>query len=170
MDHETRAPLRVAVFSDTHLPNSSEARDFLLCLLDRVLPPVDLIIHAGDLVAPELLDVFDSYPVHAVRGNMDPVSPAVPLKKIITLGGFTFGLVHGWGHPRGLEERALAEFSSVSLDCLIYGHSHVPVCHHRDGILFFNPGSATDKRHAASHTVGLLEIDNEIRGQIIALD
>jgi len=164
------SPLRIGVLSDTHLPNTSDAQIFLLDLVDSALAPLDMLFHAGDLVAPDLLTVFASYPVHVVRGNMDPVTPDVPLKKIIKVGGFTIGMMHGWGPPWGLEERVLAEFSSVSLDCLVFGHSHRPVCHRRDGILFFNPGSATDRRGMAAHTVGVLEISDNIRGMIIPLD
>ncbi len=164
------SPLRVGVISDTHLDDSDDARMFLLGLIDNVFASVDMILHAGDLVAPDLLDVFDEYPIHAVRGNMDPIIPNVPLKKIINIGGFTIGMIHGWGPPDKIEERIYAEFSSTPLDCLVYGHSHRPACHRRDGVLFFNPGSATDRRRMAYHSVGLLEIGNDIRGTIIRID
>lgn len=162
--------LRIAVLSDTHLPDSNDAHDFLINLIENVLDPVDMILHAGDLVAPELLDSFDGYPFHAVRGNMDPAIAGVPIKKVIKVGDFTIGMIHGWGAPDGIEERAYDEFHSVSLDCLVYGHTHCPVSHWRDGVLFFNPGSATDKRGMPYHSVGLLEIGTEIQGTIIRLD
>jgi len=163
-------PLRIGVLSDTHLPDSEDAQEFLLDLIETVFAPVDMILHAGDLVAPDLLSAFDAYPFHAVRGNMDPAIAGVPLKKVINVGGFTIGMIHGWGPPDGLEERAYAEFSSVSLDCLVYGHSHRPACYRHDGVLFFNPGSATDRRGMDYHSVGLLEIGDEIQGTIIRLD
>lgn len=164
------SPLRIGVLSDTHLADSDEARMFLLDLIESVLAPVDMVLHVGDLVAPDLLDAFDNYQVHAVRGNMDPVTPGVPLKKVINVGGFTIGIIHGWGPPEGIEERIHAEFSSISLDCLVYGHSHRPACRRRNGVLYFNPGSATDRRFMPYHSVGLLEIDDDIRGTIIRID
>lgn len=164
------SPLRIGVLSDTHLADTTDAQEFLLELIETVLAPVDIILHAGDLVAPELLKVFDDYPVHVVRGNIDPATPGVPFKKIIDVGGFTIGMIHGWGSPEGIEDRIYAEFSSVSLDCLVYGHSHLPACHRRDGVLFFNPGSATDRRGMPYHSVGLLEIGNDIQGTIVRLD
>jgi putative phosphoesterase len=167
-DHDR--PIRIGVLSDTHLPNTGDAQTLLLDLVESALAPLDMLLHAGDLINPELLTVFASYPVHVVRGNMDPATPDVPLKKIVNIGGFKIGLIHGWGPPRGLEERVLAEFSSVTLDCLVFGHSHRPVCLRRDGLLLFNPGSATDRRSMASHTIGLLEVSDDIRGTIIALD
>jgi len=162
--------LRIAVLSDTHLIDTAEARTFLLDLVGGLLDPVDMVIHAGDMVALELLDVFEGYPLHIVRGNMDPSSPEIPVKKVIEIKGFKIGLIHGWGPVEGIEDRVYREFSQFSLDCLVYGHSHVPVCHERRGILFFNPGSATDRRNMSCHTVGLLEIDTSIKGTIIRLD
>jgi putative phosphoesterase len=170
MSDSPDSPLRIGVLSDTHLPDSVHAQDFLLELIENVLAPVDMLLHAGDLVDPGLLSAFENYPHHVVRGNMDPSTQGVPLKKIIDIGGFTIGMMHGWGSPDGLEERIQAEFDSVSLDCLVYGHSHLPACHYRDGVLFFNPGSATDRRKMPYHSVGLLEIGNTIEGTIIRLD
>jgi putative phosphoesterase len=163
-------PLRIAVFSDTHLADTAEARAFLHGLVNNVIDPVDMILHAGDVVAPDLLDVFEEYTVHSVRGNMDPIAPGIPVKKVIDVQGFKIGLIHGWGPAEGIEERIYSEFSQCSLDCLVYGHSHVPVCHERHGVLFFNPGSATDRRNMSCHTIGLLEIDKKIRGTIFRLD
>jgi len=163
-------PIRIGVISDTHLPDSADAQAFLVDLIENILEPVDMILHAGDLVAPDLLAAFAGYPFHAVRGNMDPAAPGVPMKKVINVGGFTIGLIHGWGPPEGIEERILTEFSATSLDCLVYGHSHRPACHRREGILFFNPGSATDRRLTEFHSVGLLEIGDDIRGTIIRID
>ena len=162
--------VRIGVLSDTHLTNCVEAHLFLEELVNRYLGSVDLLLHAGDLVAPELFSALITYPLHAVRGNMDPETPSVPFKKIFHVNGFTFGLIHGWGPPEGIEQRLLGEFSNVKLDCLVYGHSHVAVCHRRNGILFFNPGSSTDRRRMPYHSVGLLEVGTQIRGKIIQID
>lgn len=143
---------------------------FLLDLVEQYLAPVDMILHAGDLVAPALLHVFGECPVHGVRGNMDPVSPGVPVKKVLRVGGFNIGLIHGWGPPEGIEARVLAEFPDTPLDCLVYGHTHRPVCVRRNGILFLNPGSATDRRGADFHSVGLLNVGATLDGSILRLD
>lgn len=169
--HSVNNPsIRIGVLSDTHLPGSPEAHDFLRSLIKDVLAPVDLILHAGDLVSPDLLNAFYNYPFHAVRGNMDPASKDVPFKKVIHVREFAIGLIHGWGPVAGLEARVEEEFAGTPIDCLVYGHSHRPVCHRHNGILFFNPGSATDRRSMDYHSVGLLEVADEIRGTIIRLD
>ncbi len=170
MNDSSMPPLRVAVLSDTHLPDSYDAQAFLLNLIENVLAPVDIVFHAGDLVDPGLLSVFDGYSCHVVRGNMDPETAGVPLKKTIVVGGFTIGLIHGWGPAEGIEDRVYGEFGPDALDCLVYGHTHQAACHRRDGVLFFNPGSSTDRRSMPYHSIGLLEIGKDIQGTIIRLD
>ena len=91
----------------------------------------------------------------------------VPAELIINLGGFAIGVMHGEGSPAGLEDRVLASFKSKSLDAIIYGHSHQAKNEMRDGILLFNPGSPTDSRFAAFHSMGILTIEDTITGEIL---
>ena len=55
------------------------------------------------------------------------------------------------------------------MDVIVFGHSHSPVNELRDGILFFNPGSPTDKIFAKYNSYGILTINKEIKGEIIRL-
>ncbi len=107
----------------------------------------------------------------AVAGNMD--SPAVreafPGKRVFPAGRFRIGLVHGWGPPDGIEERLALAFRDDPVDCLVYGHTHRPANHLRNGVLFFNPGSAGGG-FTARRTVGILEITDRIAGSIIELE
>jgi putative phosphoesterase len=162
--------LKIGVISDTHIHDlrpGAKLADMLLC---NWFADVDMILHAGDVVTPAFLDLFGGLPVYAVRGNMDTPTAGVPNRRIITVEGFRIGLIHGWGPPATLEQRLLQEFHGLSLDCLVYGHSHVPVCRRTQGLLLFNPGSAADRRAEPVHTVGILEIDKTIEGRIIAID
>ncbi|MBP1709759.1 MAG: putative cytosolic protein, partial [Deltaproteobacteria bacterium] len=90
-----------------------------------------------------------------------------PMKKIIKVGAFEIGLIHGWGSPVGLENRIRNEFTEI--DCLVYGHTHYPVNQVSKGVLFFNPGSATEKRFTKMNTVGILDISDRITGKIIEI-
>jgi hypothetical protein len=162
--------MKIGVLSDTHLGDLAQALPFLQQLAERHFADAGMILHAGDLVHPDILLAFPGRIVHAVRGNMDVGAGHLPLRKIIAAGDFRIGLVHGWGAPDGLEERLLREFRGDRIDCLVYGHSHHPVCHRRDGLLLFNPGSPTDRRWAPFHSVGLLEVGERIEGRIIRLD
>ncbi len=162
--------LKIGVVSDTHIHDLRQGARLADLLLKNEFADVDMIFHAGDVVNPAFLDLFGGLPVHAVRGNMDPPIAGVPLRRILTVAGFSIGLIHGWGSPATLEQRLLQEFHAMSLDCLVYGHSHVPVCRRTQGMLLFNPGSAADRRSEPVHTVGILEIDKTIEGRIIAID
>jgi putative phosphoesterase len=130
----------------------------------------DLILHAGDLVDLRVLDAFAGKEVKAVCGNMDlpSVRQALPRKLVLELNNLKVGLIHGWGMPFGIEGKLLKEIGRV--DCLVYGHTHRATNAVKDGILFFNPGSATDTRFSSPNTVGMLEIGDGIRGQIIELN
>jgi hypothetical protein len=162
--------IKIGVLSDTHIQDPGRGLTFLQDLLDGCFREVDVILHAGDIVNPEVLLAFAGRTVHAVRGNMDPPVRGIPIRKVVEAEGFRIGLIHGWGSPDKLEERILREFQGERLDCLVYGHSHQPVCHHRDGILFFNPGSPTDRRRAPYHTVGILQVSDRIEGRIIRVN
>jgi hypothetical protein len=107
--------------------------------------------------------------VVAVCGNMDSpeVRRQLPKKRLIELAGFRIGLIYGWGAPHGIEERIKEEFAEV--DCLIYGHTHTPAINRRGEILFFNPGSYAGGLFSAQKSVGLLQIDKTILGEIIYL-
>lgn len=161
---------KIGVLSDTHIENSALGFSLVRDLLEGCFRDVEMILHAGDIVHPDVLLGFSGRTVHAVRGNMDRLVRDIPIRKIVEAGGFRIGLIHGWGSPERLEERLVREFHGERLDCLVYGHSHQPACHRRDGILFFNPGSPTDRRCAPYHSVGILEVGDRIEGRIIPLD
>lgn len=158
--------MKIGVISDTHLGGYDRR---LQDIMDRYFHDSDLILHAGDLIHADVLEVFESKTVKAVHGNMDlpSVKQALPDRMILTLGGFRIGLIHGWGAPHDLEARLLETMGPV--DCLIYGHTHQAANQVKNGILFFNPGSATDKRFAKHRTIGMLTIDKTLKGEIIEL-
>ncbi len=160
--------MKIGVISDTHLKGPD---GLLEKIAGTLFHDADLILHAGDLVEPGVLAVFSGRPVLAVAGNMD--SPAVreafPGKRVFPAGRFRIGLIHGWGPPDGIEERLALVFRDDPVDCVVYGHTHRPAHHLRNGVLFFNPGSAGGG-FTARRTVGILEITDRIAGSIIELE
>src|SRR4030042_1499973 len=131
--------MRRGVLSDTHLHRvSKDLRE----ILDQHLSQVDVLFHVGDYTSPVVVDFLSSKNFHGVYGNMDPIDirTVLPEKKIVEIGGFRFCLIHGWGSPRGLEERVLTQFNEV--DVIVYGHSHRAMNEMVHGGLFFNPGAA----------------------------
>ncbi|MFO7983747.1 MAG: metallophosphoesterase [Desulfuromonadales bacterium] len=161
---------RIGILSDTHLDDLRKGLTLLDDLYRNQFRDVSLILHAGDVVNPDIFMAFEGIPVYAVRGNMDPYVEGIPLRRIVTVDGYRIGLIHGWGPPEGLESRILREFGRQRLDALVYGHSHQPANHVMDGLLLFNPGSATEKRRAEYCSIGILEVSDAISGQIINLD
>ena len=158
--------MKVGVLSDTHL---NEVTGELQAIYDRYLADKDIILHAGDVVSTDVVNFLNRKNFHGVYGNMDPfeVQALLPRKKVITLGGYRIGLIHGWGGKQGIEDRIFSEFDGV--DIIIYGHSHHAVNHTRKGILFFNPGTATGFSSTDTHTIGVLELNETIRSEIIKL-
>lgn len=156
--------MKIGVISDTHLKNCD---DRLRRIVDTYFKDVELVIHAGDLVSLEVLDAFAGKEVRAVSGNMDneDARRALPERIVIEVGGFKVGLTHGWGQPFGLEDKLRKKFDEI--DCLVFGHTHRPCNKVKDGVLYFNPGSATDRLFAKLNTVGILEIGDGVKGEII---
>ena len=158
---------RIGVLSDTHLRDIKKCADLAEKLTSGPFKNVDAIIHAGDHTCPELESCFYPKPWFSVRGNMDSLLVDVPQYLIFGIHNFKVGVIHGWGSPYDIEQRILESFAAHSLDVIIYGHSHYPACHMVANTLMFNPGSPTDKRHAPTCTVGILDFGDIIEGHHI---
>ncbi len=94
----------------------------------KALSKVDLIVHAGDIVALDVIRGLETLaPVKAVRGNMDlpEVWTTLPEKDLIVIEGKKLGIVHGSGSGWMAEERILPLFPGV--DAIIFGHTHEPM-------------------------------------------
>lgn len=138
----------VGVISDTHgllRPEAVEA-----------LRGSDLIVHAGDVGAPEVLaGLRQVAPVTAVRGNVDtaPWTAALPAFAVVDAGGTHLYVLHQIEHL-DLDPVA-AGFAAV-----IYGHSHQPSAEVRKGVLFLNPGSAGPRRFSRPICLALLRVSH----------
>jgi putative phosphoesterase len=159
--------MKVGVLSDTHVPAIVKA---LPPVIFDIFKGVDLILHAGDITELSVLDELRAIaPVEAVAGNMDgsDVHGKLPQKKILALGRYNIGLIHGKYRIDVQKEMIRKEFAGV--DLIVYGHSHTPFWGKIDGVYFLNPGSPTDKRHAPYNSVALLEIGDGVRAEIIRI-
>lgn len=161
--------MRIGVISDTHIPRV--AKDMPKVIYEE-FEDVDLILHAGDFVEADFLKKLRDFKrTIAVYGNLDSreLTNLLKAKEIIEVEKIRIGLIHGWGTPEGLAERVNTEFEEEKIDCIVFGHSHRPFNETKNGILFFNPGSPTDKIFAPYNSYGLLEITDKIKGKIIRL-
>lgn len=162
--------LKIGVLSDTHFRTLAQGAKLIGELLDVHFADADVILHAGDMIHPDIGLLFADVPFYAVRGNNDPAVHGVPEYRIIELGGYRIGLIHGWGNYADLEQRMIAYCAGDNLDCLVYGHSHYAVCHKVGNILVINPGSTTDRRRSPCHSVAMLYLGDSLRGEIINID
>ena len=162
--------MKIGVISDTHFVDLAAGLSFFDALCQGPFADVELILHAGDVIHPDLLSCFDTRPVAGVCGNCDEPSALLPEKRVQQIGGYRIGMIHGWGGPAGIVGNVLSAFEDVQLDALVFGHSHYPLNRHNSDLLLFNPGSATDRRDAPFHSVGILELGDRIQGSIVNID
>ncbi|GBG37846.1 metallophosphoesterase family protein [Mycobacterium montefiorense] len=138
--------MRLLLIADTHVP--TRARD----LPARVWAEVaraDVVIHAGDWIALELLDELESRAARLIAcwGNNDgpQLRARLPERADVTLGGVRFTVVHETGASAGREARMSRLYPDSEV--LVFGHSHIPWdTTTPSGLRLLNPGSPTDRR------------------------
>jgi uncharacterized protein len=149
--------MHVGLISDTHGLLRPEAL--------TALWGSKLIVHAGDIGKPEVLDRLSSVaPTFAVRGNIDtqPWAATLPVTEAVEAGGHLIWVLHDIAQ---LDLDPTAGFAAV-----VFGHSHKPSIETRDGVLYINPGSAGPRRFRLPVTVGRLTVTAEgIRPEIVEL-
>jgi uncharacterized protein len=159
-----RVPTDILAIADTHLAEGQADR--LIERLAGELRAADLILHAGDITHPSILDALGSHVpagrVHAVCGNNDIDLDELPERLVVTVEGCRVALVHDSGPAAGRAKRLRRWFPDA--DAVVFGHSHLP-WHHTDvragdGHVqhHVNPGSAMRRRRAPTCTVAHLMV------------
>jgi len=136
----------VGLISDTH--------GLLRPAAVRALAGSDLIIHAGDVGTPEILDALRALaPVVAVRGNIDtgPWASVLPATAVAEARGKLIYVLHD------LNKLDL-DPAAAGFGVVVSGHSHQPTSTERGGVLFVNPGSAGRRRFKLPVTVARLDL------------
>ena len=160
----------IGVLSDTHLNALNEGFTSLF-EPNGLLGDCTAMLHAGDFTSSVILDYLeDHFNFHGVQGNMDDydIRRRLPMKKIITLeGNLKIGITHGWGAPLHLAKRVYESFEGHTLDCIVFGHSHIPKNDKVQNVLMFNPGSFKRGNKKKKGSVGKLFVENgKLRGEI----
>ena len=147
---QTKNNFLVGVISDTH--------GLLQPAAIEVFKGTDLIIHAGDVGKPDILeDLQVIAPVEAVRGNMDVDNWArkLPETKLIKVGSVLLYVIHD---VYKIDIKPAKE----GISAIIHGHTHKPSSiKDHNGILFLNPGSATQPRFNSPASVALLHVNEK---------
>ena len=137
---------RIGLISDTHGLLRTEALE--------ALRGSELIIHAGDVGKPEILEVLRTIaPVVAVRGNVDTAEWAKALSEtaIVEAGQAMIYVLH--------DVKALdLDPAASGFQVVVSGHSHQPEKKERRGVLYINPGSAGPRRFQLPVTVAHLDL------------
>jgi uncharacterized protein len=124
------------------------------------------VIHAGDIGDPAILDQLAGIaPVTAVRGNIDRGAWAreIPATNVLEVGGISIYVLHDL-QQLDLKPEA-AGFAAV-----VSGHSHIPKQETKNGVLYFNPGSAGPRRFKLPVSVGRLMVkDGMVHGKIVEI-
>ena len=148
----------VGVISDTHGLLRPEALG--------ALRGSDMIIHAGDVGKPEVIDrLGEVAPVHVVCGNIDQGSwaAALPMTELVEVGDHRFFVLHDIAQLD--VDPVAAGFAAV-----VFGHSHRPSIETCNGVLFLNPGSAGPRRFKLPITVARVKTSGQhIRADIVDL-
>jgi uncharacterized protein len=147
----------IGVISDTHGLLRPEAL--------AALRGVEHILHAGDVGDIAILDALrEIAPVTAIRGNVDVASafPELPATDVVELGGQLFYLVHSV-HDLDINPKAAGVAMVVS------GHSHKAKVEVKDGVVYFNPGSAGPRRFSLPITVGFVTVEDGVEANVMEL-
>jgi putative phosphoesterase len=149
--------MRIGVISDTHGLLRTEAM--------AALHGCDHIFHAGDVGDITILArLREIAPVTAVRGNVDVHGEcaALPATEAIELDGKLFYMLHNRNELDLKPEAA-------GMAAVIFGHSHKPEITWKNGVLYFNPGSAGPRRFQLPVSVGIIECGPQLSPRIISL-
>lgn len=152
--------MRIGLISDTHVPETGPS---LPCRIAEVFQGVDLILHAGDIYIPSVLDELQKIaPVLAAQGDDEYqemlTDTRVKSMHVLDLEGKKVWLTHKrpynhWFNP-GQKE-------SSPPDVVVFGHQHSVLVEKRGRVLFVNPGSPTFLHYSAGPgTLGILTIDS----------
>jgi uncharacterized protein len=139
----------LGLISDTH----GLLRDGAL----RAMQNTELIIHAGDVGEPKILEALENLaPVTVVRGNVDNAEWATKLPPTaeVTVGAVRIYVLHD------VKELKLKPIPS-GVSIVVSGHSHKPGQETRGGVLYINPGSAGPRRFNLPITVARLDLDQQ---------
>jgi putative phosphoesterase len=159
--------VRLLLLADTHVPN--RAPDLPAQVWDEV-SEADVVLHAGDWVAAELLDELDARAARLVAcwGNND--GPALRLRlpehAEVLLGGLRFTVVHDAGAATGRETRMSRRYPDSNV--VVFGHSHVPWdSTTATGLRLLNPGSPTDRRRQPRCSYMTAEVDDRALTNVV---
>lgn len=148
----------IGVISDTHGLVREEVKS--------ELASVDLIIHAGDIGKPEVIETLQAIaPLIIIKGNIDRGAWAqdLPETQSVEIDGYRIHVIHN------LKELNIDPADRYSV--IVSGHSHIPKYATSGDVIYFNPGSVGPRRFHLPISMGKLHISEQgIEGELIHLN
>ena len=158
--------MRIGLLSDTHIPQAGQV---LPPQIADVFQDVELILHAGDIYLPPVLDQLEHIaPVLAASGDDDSgdmlTDRRVKRRHVLKLGGKTLWLIHEMPYSYVVTLRRARDSTGRNEedipDIVVFGHEHTTMVRYYGSVLFINPGSPTFLNYRIGlGTVGILDID-----------
>ncbi len=167
--------MRIGLIADTHLPSLIRHLDELGPQCADALRGVDLLLHAGDVAAPSVLDWCSQFAdVLVAEGNNDLfIDARMAQRQILDIEGWRIGMAHELRpESRPLAEILASAMEGEQVDVLIGGDTHVERLEYRDDVLLINPGSPILPHHLSTRlgTLGILDVTRErIRAEVLVL-
>jgi len=167
--------VRIGLIADTHLPSLVRSLDELGPQIADFLRSVDLILHAGDVTAPSVLEWCGQFaPLLVAEGNNDIfVDPRMAKKQMLDIEGWRIGMTHELRpESRPIDEILRSSLDGEHVDILIGGDTHVERLEFRDDVLLVNSGSPILPHHLSTRlgTLGLLDISGaRVHAEIVVL-
>ena len=165
--------MRIGLLSDTHQNNR---RPELWDEVREAFAGADLILHAGDIVAPGVLDWLEQIaPTLAAQGNNDLGWDDSRMRERHSLEfeGWRIAMVHDMEPEERPIELLVERFlDGQRPDVIFTGHTHYERLEHRDDVLQINSGSPTQPHLFSPRlgTVGLLELSpSSLRARVLRL-
>ena len=145
--------MKIGIISDTHghVPNA----------VHDALAGVDHILHAGDVGPMDVITELETIaPVSAVRGNMD-YAIQLPQTHVQSFVSKKFLVHHIVDLPFPSQSVRIA-IADEQPNVVVFGHTHMPCNDQHNGILFLNPGSASNPRHDSAPSVAIVKCNEAV--------
>lgn len=143
--------MKILVITDSH-----GRKDLIEKVLDRENP--NIVISTGDY-CDDLDDIqymYDNIKFHIVKGNCDFGNRKYEDDYILDIGK-RFFLTHGHlynvkSYMNEIEKKS----EELKVDCVCFGHTHIPYRAQKNNIEYFNPGALKDGYY------GIIELDERL--------
>lgn len=138
----------IGLISDTH---GMLRKEVLESLKD-----CKLILHAGDIGKPEVIDnLKDISNIEFIRGNCDKDKNIAKEDKVVDVHNKRIYLIHDIS-------KINIDLKKENIDIVVYGHSHKSNIYEDDNILYINPGSVGPRRFKLPISMARLRVlENE---------